>query len=182
MRKSPIILNEKYGRLTPIKISGTQNLHTMFECLCECGKITNVKGIHLKNGHTKSCGCYESEMTTKRNLLPPGESSFNYLYSYYTRNALKRELEFSLTKEEFRSFTQKNCFYCGKPPAMRVKRDSTGKTNGAYIHNGIDRLDSAIGYTFENCVACCKICNRAKCDLELKEFMDWIVGIRKGYK
>ena len=181
MKKSSIALNEKYGRLIPIKISGKQNGHTMFECICECGKMANVKGIHLKNGHTKSCGCYDSEATTKRNLLPPGESSFNYLYSYYTRNATKRNLKFSLTKEEFRLFTQMNCFYCRKPPAMRAKRDSTGKTNGHYIHNGIDRLDSNIGYMLDNCVPCCKICNRAKCSMALQEYLDWIEGIRKGY-
>jgi len=181
MKKSPIALNEKYGRLIPIKVDGSQNHHTMFECKCECGKIVRVKGIHLKNGHTKSCGCYDSEITTKRNLLPPGESSFNYLYSYYTRNAIKRNLEFLLSKEEFRLFTQQKCFYCGKPPAMIVKRDSTGKTNGSYLHNGIDRLDSKLGYTLNNCVSCCKICNRAKCNLDLQEYLNWLEGIRRGY-
>ena len=183
MKKSPIVINIKYGRLTPIKISGTQNHHTMFECICECGKTTIVKGIHLKNGHTKSCGCYESEMTTRRNLLPLGESSFNYLYSYYTRNALRRGLEFSLTNEEFREFTQKSCFYCGKPPAMRVKRDSGngGKTNGSYTHNGVDRMNSKIGYVLNNCVSCCKICNRAKRDMDIQDFIEWIEGLRNGY-
>jgi hypothetical protein len=122
-------------------------------------------------------------MTTKRNLLPEGESSFNYLYSYYTRNAFRRNLEFSLTKEEFRILTQKSCFYCNKPPAMKVKRDSGngGKTNGAYSHNGVDRLNSSVGYMPNNCVPCCKICNRAKCKLSVEEYMDWINGVRNGY-
>ncbi len=30
-------------------------------CLCDCGKVVEVAGGHLKNGHTTSCGCKKSE-------------------------------------------------------------------------------------------------------------------------
>lgn len=34
-----------------------------YRCLCECGKEVNVLGIHLRSGHTKSCGCFRKETT-----------------------------------------------------------------------------------------------------------------------
>lgn len=30
-------------------------------CKCDCGNIIEVRGMNLKNGHTKSCGCYRTE-------------------------------------------------------------------------------------------------------------------------
>lgn len=30
-------------------------------CLCDCGKRTSVSGLHLRDGHTKSCGCYQRD-------------------------------------------------------------------------------------------------------------------------
>ena len=35
-------------------------------CKCQCGKETVVEESHLKNGHTKSCGCYRRTAQKKR--------------------------------------------------------------------------------------------------------------------
>jgi len=45
------------------------------------------------------------------------------------------------------------------------------------IYNGIDRVDNAIGYLTDNCVACCKVCNRAKLQMSKNEFFDHIKKI-----
>ena len=34
-----------------------------WKCQCTCGNITSVQGSSLKNGHTKSCGCLQSEIS-----------------------------------------------------------------------------------------------------------------------
>lgn len=39
----------------------------LWECKCDCGVIKTVNGDHLKQGNTKSCGCLNSELVTKRN-------------------------------------------------------------------------------------------------------------------
>lgn len=44
-------------------------------------------------------------------------------------------------------------------------------------HNGIDRLNSSIGYEVDNCVPCCYICNRAKAQLDDKTFLNHITKI-----
>lgn len=38
----------------------------LWKCKCRCGKETIVKGAYLKNGVTKSCGCYAAEVHQKQ--------------------------------------------------------------------------------------------------------------------
>lgn len=44
-----------------------------FLCRCNCGNNAIVAGGHLRNGHSKSCGCWKKEATGKR-ALKHGES------------------------------------------------------------------------------------------------------------
>lgn len=43
-------------------------------------------------------------------------------------------------------------------------------------HN-LDRIDSTISYTIENCVPCCKACNLAKHVMSYDEFKTWITKV-----
>lgn len=53
-----------------------------WKCQCDCGKIVNVRGTYLKNGHTKSCGCQriaagkEQGIKNKKDLVG---QTFGYL-------------------------------------------------------------------------------------------------------
>jgi hypothetical protein len=62
---------DKFGRLIALETietrtypSGT-NIHFR-ECRCDCGEINFVSETKLRSGHTKSCGCLQAEITTKR--------------------------------------------------------------------------------------------------------------------
>lgn len=98
-----------------------------------------------------------------------GVSSFNRLVRQYKANAAKRKLEFSIDVSLIKELTKTNCFYCGIEPLQKI-----GQSNGYYLYNGIDRKNKDIGYTKDNCVPCCKICNRAKSNMTEKEWMEWI--------
>ena len=92
----------------------------------------------------------------------------------YKANAIRRKLEWDLTLEQFAEITKKDCHYCGAKP----NNIAIGKgCNGDYIYNGIDRIDNNKGYTIDNIVPCCKICNYAKRKLTLQEFQDWVEKI-----
>jgi hypothetical protein len=88
----------------------------------------------------------------------------------YRVAARARGIVWDLSAEEFAVITASTCAYCGLPPRT-VARPSK---NGWFIYNGIDRVDSGLGYVVGNVVACCPICNHAKRDMTLSVFVAWI--------
>ena len=157
-------LGKRFGKLTVIKRDGsTHSRKAIWLCLCDCGKETKVISASLNNGHTKSCGCLAK--------LEFGIASKNMIYASYEKNAIDRNLKFSLTKKEFYDLTQKNCHYCGIEP-KQVK--SQKFINGNYVYNGIDRKNNKLGYELLNCVSCCKKCNFAKGSMSYNEFIEYI--------
>ena len=56
-----------FGRLTATTMGEhCRNGHVTWDCKCKCGNFTNVVGSKLTNGHTKSCGCLDSEVSVIR--------------------------------------------------------------------------------------------------------------------
>lgn len=166
------LTDKKFGRLTALSLSSKKRDRTnVWFCVCECGNTLFVATNNLTTGNTKSCGCLGNG---ERFTLPLGEASFNNLYTKYVFGAKRRNLEFSLTKEQFRKLTSSNCYLCGKEPSMMNKREDS---NGYYTYNSIDRISSEEGYHINNCAPCCKTCNMAKGTLSLEEFCDLIKRI-----
>jgi len=165
------LTGRKFGRWTVIRRSyPNRRTRSMWLCKCECGKEKIVYGQDLRTNHTQSCGC----LKTEKSRLTFGLSNLRTLILHYKHNAEKRRLDFNLTEKQFEEITQQNCYYCGAKP----NNTSTGKrTFGDYIYNGLDRVDNSKGYTIDNVVPCCKVCNRAKDTITLQEFQDWIEKI-----
>lgn len=105
--------------------------------------------------------------------MPDGESGFNLLFSSYKHKALLRGFEFSLTRDEFKELTTKNCAYCQRPPSQE-RRTHTGVP---YLYTGVDRIDSARGYVVGNVAPCCLYCNRSKSDMPLDEWRKHITMV-----
>ncbi len=52
-----------FGYLTVVKRAEKgDSRHRYWVCNCICGNEKIVEESHLKNGHTKSCGCYRKEV------------------------------------------------------------------------------------------------------------------------
>lgn len=102
-----------------------------------------------------------------------------HLYAVYRTTARDRSLEFNLTLEEFRVLTSKECTYCGvSPTKTETPRKLTNGTDWSdYNWNGIDRVDNKVGYIPSNCVPCCSVCNLAKRELTVQEFVAHIMRI-----
>ena len=63
------LTGQKFGRLLVIKRDFSKivnNGEVIWLCQCDCGNIVIIQGSHLKNGHTKSCGCFRRELITKK--------------------------------------------------------------------------------------------------------------------
>ena len=57
------LTGQQFGMLTVIeKGQTTQDGKATWMCQCECGNLTSVLSESLRNGKTKSCGCYVSHL------------------------------------------------------------------------------------------------------------------------
>jgi hypothetical protein len=161
------ITGQKFGHLTVVRYLKKLK----WECLCDCGNFTVVLKTNLIQGKTKSCGCLQ---TVGHITLLEGESGFNKVFREYKLNSIIRDIDFKLSKEEFKTIQQQDCFYCGSSPQTirKVKNNWS-----CYKYNGIDRVDNNIGYEMSNVVACCKQCNFSKSKYTQKEFIDWVIKV-----
>lgn len=71
---------QKFNRLTVIKRAGSNNQgKALWECKCDCGNMTMVTGIQLRNSAIKSCGCLQREKTSKISYIDrTGEKIGNF--------------------------------------------------------------------------------------------------------
>lgn len=161
-------LGERYGNLLVIEQVIHNNM-TAWKCKCDCGVETIVQPSSLK--YRSGCrSCVAQLRHDKKLKANPDYRQEAWLFKTYKGNAKLRELEFNLSKEDFLNLTRDNCFYCNASPRL--------SSNKRYLStlqwNGIDRVDNSKGYTIENSVGCCDICNYAKKKLDLDQFKIWI--------
>ena len=82
------MIGEKFGRLTIIAEIEKTSARRM-KCKCECGKEKDVFLNHLRSGKTKSCGCYNIEVSTQK-IVEVGTKHGLYKHTLYqTHNAMK---------------------------------------------------------------------------------------------
>lgn len=178
MAKLIDLTGKKFGKLTVIKRSFPNNKYnnSRWLCRCDCGKEKITFRSYLIQGHTKSCGCLRSG----RGRLPKGIASLRERFRQYKQAAKMRGYIFDLTEKQFAKLTQQNCHYCGAKPNNKQKT----RTNyhEVYIYNGLDRVDNTKGYTIDNVVSCCKICNNKKGAMTLREFKNWIEKVYKKFE
>lgn len=137
------------------------------EVICDCSLEVKrwVLNCDLRNGGSSQCdekGCQRTEATTARNTI-----------IRWHRARVKKaggRITDALTDEEVFSLSQASCALCGDAPATPVVRYADGVV--LLLRNGIDRIDSSIGYTTDNSRPCCKICNYIKGTLPDKEMWD----------
>ena len=57
---------KKFGRLTVVEFDPNKKINNKayWICKCDCGNILSVRGQDLRQGKTKSCGCYMREKSS----------------------------------------------------------------------------------------------------------------------
>ena len=159
-------------------------------CRCDCGVERKVDLRALKRGSAKSCGCYRKEVAIN-NVLPyrpkPNPHPWEWrLFEHFKRGCKSRKISCEISLDDFKEFLIQDCYYCGESPSNVYKyetRDNEGRK--LFIPNkyqGIDRVDSKIGYVKENCVPCCISCNHAKMHREQRNFIQWVDKIYNNLK
>lgn len=195
MKAHNLQAGERFGKLVVVgqlDIPGANE--TRWICQCDCGVVSFPSGHRLHSGKSKSCGCakWEQEARTKAGAkMVKKDAAWNQFHNQYRQNAKHRGLDFPLTVEQVKEIASRPCFYCGVAPrrndtyyrALKSLQGRTGVTAEVDVShrviyaNGIDRVNSAQGYSPENCVAACDMCNVSKLDYSLDEWKAWIVRV-----
>jgi hypothetical protein len=134
---------------------------------CSCGVEKTMLGTTLRNTNAKSCGHLHGVKS-----IPAGGAAVNLRLNQYKSSAAKYGREFSLSRDEFAALLLGDCTYCGISPSSVVR--ARGKFQKDFYYNGIDRVDNSLGYTVDNCVSCCGICNLMKRTMSVDDFIKHI--------
>lgn len=182
----------KVGRLTVISQSKFRDSfgNKIYLCQCDCGikKYIRSGALNKKTKPTRSCGCILKEtchkylgLSSRRTLNP--KAPLNALFSQYRRNAKKRNIDFALNKISFQKLITSDCYFCNSSPSNKQTYDKKGRKpqHKGLIYSGIDRYNNNLGYTEENCVSCCIVCNRAKNNMTQLEWLSWLKSIARKY-
>ena len=76
---------------------------------------------------------------------------------FKSNSGTARGIEVTLTDDQIEALFRDNCYYCG---------DLAPDT-----FNGIDRVDSTVSYSPDNCVSCCSECNYMKFAMTTDDFL-----------
>jgi len=144
MAKGYDLLGQRFGRLLVTKYAYSDAaLGRIWECVCDCGNVVEVRGTRLVKGYTKSCGCFAADSarenhTTHGMTRPNGKHHPAYI-SWANNPKHKsykdyggRGVTYDTAWEMFENFW---------------------KDMGPTWENGltIDRIDSSGNYCKENC-------------------------------
>jgi hypothetical protein len=105
----------------------------------------------------------KKERSDKGNKRKKYDSSLPDQYKHYLARANRKQLEFTLTVEEFIELSSGTCVYCLAPAT------------------GIDRRDSKKGYSVNNSQSCCSKCNWMKGRLREDDFIEQCQRIASVY-
>lgn len=105
-----------------------------------------------------------------RQVKPEVTLRSRYLWFFkfaYKRRAKRKNLEVTITDDDFIRLVTTDCHYCGK--SWQSETRICNRSPVAMLT--IDRKDSKLGYILENCVSSCKECNTIKMETPYTEFI-----------
>lgn len=133
-----------FGRLTVIERADTdKNGHALWLCKCSCGNEKVISSTNLKEGKTKSCGCYSRERT----YIHGGHGT--RLYRIY-QNILART-ERRKTDRSFKYYGERGIKMCDEWRNSFKSFQEWSMANGYSDNLEIDRIDNNKGYSPDNC-------------------------------
>lgn len=189
--KHKVLAGNKYGRITLLEFIGMEKNLALYRAKCDCGKVMdnyNAYNLTSRAKPTTSCGCSRKRPHFSRRKYTESTKAAYFLKfkRHLNRQASLGKKCDDWTVEQWYEVCSKPCYYCGKTDVGNIARMSVhGKKNFSeqemqeydLLLNGIDRIDSSIGYTRENSRPCCYRCNVAKSDMKESDFYEMILAI-----
>lgn len=173
-----------YNGLDKIDPNKYHTKDNVVSCCYICNRAKSNRDINVFYKYINSLN--ESMIVENYNQLKLPEkyllTSIKIAYRHYLKNYKCMEIDL----QTFYSYSQLPCVYCGLKNSncynvyLKDKKASgLAKQSAYFYYNGLDRIDNNKNHNKENIVPCCKYCNFAKSNLELKVFFEWIKNIKR---
>lgn len=136
---------QRFGRLTVINQSENRNGEITWLCKCDCGNEVSVKGVNLRKGITRSCGCLRREVAKDRHITHGMRDS--RLYQIWSTMLKRCDNPKSIS---YKNYGARGITVCEEwkqfEPFMEWAIE-----NGYQDHLTIDRIDNDGNYCPDNC-------------------------------
>lgn len=119
--------------------------------------VTLYNQGHYLNNKEKHFAKAEKWRKKNQQLIKGRKKGISARFSSSRYRASKQNREWAITLEEYTAICSQPCAYCD------------GRFGIVRTGSGLDRLDSARGYTLDNICSCCKHCNQLKMDCHTPE-------------
>jgi hypothetical protein len=138
------ITGRLFGRLTPVSVVAKQGRRGAFWlCECACGSRTTVSHTKIISGHTKSCGCYNSEARAAKNYKHGQSKTKEHVVWMAMRSRCNNPHD-----KNYKNYGGRGITVCKRWDSYTNFINDMGQRPSGF---SIERIDNSKGYSPENC-------------------------------
>lgn len=155
MSKRIDMVGQRFGRLVVEEYAYTNNGIAYWKCKCDCGGEVIARGINLRSGNTKSCGCLEKENRErlKRKFFEEHFRHGEKRTALYRRWCHMKERCFDKKNKDYELYGGRGIMVCGEWLGENgyLRFAEWAKSNGYEDGLTLDRIDVNGNYEPGNC-------------------------------
>jgi hypothetical protein len=142
------LTGQRFDRLLVQEFAGmSKNCQSMWTCICDCGNTKSILGQSLRNGKTRSCGCYKKEQIIKANTTH-GQARRGFKTRAYRIWLTMLQRGTNPKTNYFKNYEPGNENVCNKWLTFEGFYEDMGDCPKGMT---LDRKDNIKGYYKENC-------------------------------